>query len=274
MIRIGLDPDMFDLGPVPVTWVGFFTMAGVAVGVLLVLVWGRKRGLAVGQLYGAALWAVLGGFVGARALHALDFWGFYQALPLRVFYIWSCGLALWGAILGGALGGLLYAWRHGMPVRRVADLAALAALVGQAVGRFGDVLVGERLARGTSWPWGIVYTHRDSVSYASPEVARHPVAAYELLWDVAVFALLWRLRPRLRPEGSVFVSYLGLYAVGRLLVGFVLLDKVWWLGLGEAQVVGLGVLALAAVAFWLWPPRLVAATTPPEDEGRLSGGVQ
>lgn len=262
MVRIGVDPDMLDLGVVTLTWVGFFTLAGIAVGVFLVVLWGRRSGLSPGQIYRAAIWTVLCGFVGARLLHVIDFWSFYRALPGQAFYIWSGGLALWGGVLGGALGGLLYAgWRR-MPVRRVADVGALAALVGQAVGRVGDLISGERLAEGTSWPWSFAYTNPESASYASPAVEMHPAALYELLWDLAVFGLLWRLRKRLRPEGALFLSYLVLYAVGRLLISLVRVERVWWGGLQQDQVVALAVLVSGATVLWLLGPRLVRAGAP------------
>ena len=214
--------------------------------------------MAPGQAYGVILWALIGGLVGARLLHVVDYWSYYWALPWEALYVWTGGLALWGAILGGAAGGLLHARVQGMPVWRVADVGALAAFLGQAVGRVGDLLGGEILAKATTWPWGLIYAHPESVSYSPEALAVHPAAAYELLWDMAAFGLLWGLRRRLLSEGGVFLGYLALYAVGRLLIGFARLDKVWGLGLQEAQIVALVVLVGVGLTVWrlhLWPAR-------------------
>ncbi len=247
---MGLGPTLLDVGPLDVTWSGLLALAGVAVGALLAVRWLRGVGVSPGQAYGVILWVLIGGLAGARLLHVADYWSYYWALPWEALYIWAGGLALWGAILGAAAGGLLHARMRGMPVWRVADVGALAALLGQAVGRVGDIVGGEIMAKATAWPWGLEYTHPESLSYSPEALAVHPVAAYELLWDLAAFGLLWRLRRRPLPEGGVFLGYLALYAAGRLLIGFARLDRVWGLGLQEAQLVALVVLPAVGLTAW------------------------
>ena len=233
-----------------VTWSGLFAVAGVALAVWLAARWLRREGMSAGQVYGTLLWAAIGGLAGAKLFHIVDFWSFYWALPWKALYLWTGGLALWGGILGGAAGALLHLRLHGMPVWRAADLGALAALAGQAVGRIGDLLGGALPAKVTTLPWSLTYSHTGSASYSPDGVAVHPVAFYELLWDMAVLGILVALRRKLRPDGALFVGYLALYAAGRLAIGFARLGNVWFWGLQEAQVVSVVVL-LAGVVFWL-----------------------
>jgi prolipoprotein diacylglyceryltransferase len=81
-------------------------------------------------------------------------------------------------------------------------------------------------------------------------VAYQPVFAYEGLWDLALFALLWTLRNRIKRPGGLFAVYLGLYAFGKFAVTFLRDERKWLMGLQEAHFVAL-VLAGVAVAVWV-----------------------
>ena len=71
----------------------------------------------------------------------------------------------------------------------------------------------------------------------------HPAVVYEMIWDLAVAAILiWILRHRLRPDGMLFTSFLLLYSVGRFFITFFREDKIWFAGLQEAQVLSLLIL--------------------------------
>lgn len=246
MLRIGLDPTLFRIGGLVMTWHSFFTLVGVVVAVWLALRWAPLKRLRREAVENTAFWGILGGLVGARLVHVLDQWEFYAQNPGQIFALWQGGIAIYGAILGGFAGGALYALRARLPVGRLADLAAPVMVLGQAIGRIGDVINGEHLARPTSLPWGVVYTHPASPSaqvYGSTPT--HPAVAYELLWDLAIFALLrFVLWDRLKPDGMLFALYLALYSVGRFFISFLRVDREWVLGLTQAQVIALAVLAV------------------------------
>ena len=72
----------------------------------------------------------------------------------------------------------------------------------------------------------------------------HPVIVYEILWNMLSMAVLWMLRDRIRPDGMLFALYLALYAVGRFAITFFREDKVWSLGMQEAQYIALVVLII------------------------------
>ena len=108
---------------------------------------GATRGIDPDDIYSIAVWAIIGGIVGARLVHVVDNWSFYQANPGQVIAIWSGGIGLWGGILGGFITGALYAlWRR-HPVGIIADLTAPALLFAQTIGRLGDIVNGEHCAK-------------------------------------------------------------------------------------------------------------------------------
>jgi phosphatidylglycerol:prolipoprotein diacylglycerol transferase len=80
---------------------------------------------------------VVGGIVGARLFHVADHLPYYLANPLLIPAVWEGGIAIYGAFLGGLIGGVVAARRARLPIWRLLDVAAPAMLVGQAIGRLG-----------------------------------------------------------------------------------------------------------------------------------------
>ena len=251
-ISIGINPNIIDIGGFELSWHGFFTFVAVAVAVVLVARWGRREGIIADMVYSVAVWAIIGGIIGARLVHVIDLWDFYRHNLDQAIAFWKPGVAIYGAIIGGFLGGATYLWVNHyrgkmkeLSVGRLADVTAPAILIGQAIGRIGDVINGEHVAKVTELPWGFVYTHIDSPSNARwAALASHPAVAYEIIWDMTVLAVIWKLRGRLAPPGMLFALYAMLYALGRFFIQFLRLDKEWVAGLNEAQIISLVVLAI------------------------------
>lgn len=244
---IDIDPAVFHLGPLSLTWYGLFVAVAIFVGTWLAFREARRKGLPADEIEALAFWVVAGGLVGARALHVIDRWELYAAQPLTVLAIWNGGLAIMGAVLGGTLAGVVVAWRRGLPVLRISDAAAPGVVLGQAVGRFACLFTGDAVGRATTG-FGVTYLNPGAMA---PQlgVPYEPVFLYEMAWDLAVLAVLWILRPRLRVDGQLFAAYLALYAIGKFALTFLRTETVWIAGLQEAQLLALGALGVAAA--WL-----------------------
>lgn len=250
MVTINLDPILIHLGPVAISWYSLAVAIGILVGVWLTMREAVRKGLPVEPIMDLMLWIAVGGIVGARLLYVLDRWDFFVKSPFQILAINTGGLSIMGAILGGALTGALLAWQRGLPTRRLFDTFAPGIVLGQAIGRFGCLVTGDTLGRPTDGTWGIVYLN-PGARVPQLGVAYQPAFFYEQLWDVLVFAILWRLRGRFKEDGQLFALYLGLYAVGKFVITFVRLDPVYVWGLQQSHFVALGLLAVA-VGWGLW----------------------
>jgi len=186
-----------------------------------------------------APWVIIGSIVVARLFTLIDT---SYANPWAFFALWQGGFATYGAILGGLLAGGLYAWYRGYWLRRFGDMAAPAIIAAQPIARIGCLIAGDAYGSPTTWPIGLVYTHPDTL--APIGVGTHPSVIYEIVWDLAVLAALLKLRGRLRPQGSLFVCYLAMYALGRFLVGIVRENVIVGIGLNAAQIIALALLVV------------------------------
>ena len=124
----------------------------------------------------------------------------------------------------------------------MADLVAPGVILAQAIGRVGCTINGCCYGAPTSLPWGVIYTH--PASYAPLGVAIHPTQVYELIFCLIVFAVLLKLRGRLKPDGSIFLIYLSLYSLWRIGIDFLREGIPFLFGLDQAQVIGIIVLAI------------------------------
>jgi phosphatidylglycerol:prolipoprotein diacylglycerol transferase len=242
LITIGINPVAFTIGGVSVRWYGIM----VALAVVVVVLWMLReirRGAALSSdtILTAALVGIPSGVIISRLLHVVDRLDLYLQNPGLIFGFE--GLTIYGAVLGATLGIWIYSKFSNFRFGYFADLVAPATILAQAVGRVGCILNGCCYGKETSLPWGVVYTHPES--YAPLGVAVHPTQLYEIIFCLIVFALLLKLRGHFKPDGSLFLIYLSLYSLWRVGIDFLREGTPFILGLHQAQVIGIIVLAIA-----------------------------
>lgn len=247
-ITVGLDPVVFRLGHLHVGWYGLAVGLAIGVGLWLAQYEVRRRQLPQDAFWSTTLWVAAGGFAGARLLHVVDRWSRYSDDPLGILAFQRGGLAIEGALIGGLFAGVVAAKLNRIPVLPLADAVAPGVILGQALGRLGCLVTGDALGEPTSLPWGVAYSNPGSMA---PElgVAYQPVFAYEGLWDVLVLLALWRFRGRLTRPGTLFGSYLMLYAIGKFSVTFLRQERVWIAGLQEAHLLAMVLFAIGFAVF-------------------------
>ena len=99
---------------------------------------GRRVGIDPDTLVGLYLVAALTGFGGARLLHFLGGeWQRFLADPSVLFDPRSGGLAFLGGVGGGLFGGAIYARAMRLPAWKLADVVAVALMLGLGIGRLG-----------------------------------------------------------------------------------------------------------------------------------------
>ena len=274
-IEIPFNSNLIDSGGFVLSWHGLLSFVGVAVAVWLVARWARQERLDPDMVYNTAIWAILGGIVGARIVHVADNWGGVYGFddPVEIIAVWSGGIGLWGAILGGWVGGMIYASISRYPVGKLMDLSAPALLIAQTIGRVGDIVNGEHWSKNTDLFFGWVFTHAQSPGanpprsldgVFDPTSGSHPTVVYEMIWNMLALAVIWRFRKSFRPAGSVWMIYLGLYAFGRFWIQFLRLDDEKFWNLQEAHLIALGVMSIS-LGFVIWKVRFRGSGDEPDE---------
>ena len=242
MIEIGINPIAFTIGQVNVSWYSIIVVLAVLIVVLWLLSVVKKRAnLSYAVIIQVALAALFFGVIFARLFHVIDLWEYYRHHPVEIIGV--SGLAIYGAVLGAALGIGIYSRVRGLPFRYLLDLTAPGIILAQAVGRIGGTLNGCCYGIETRAFFAIVYTHPQSRGPIGVPV--HPTQIYEIIYNLIVFAVLLKLRGRFKPDGSLFLIYLSLYSVWRFGIGFLRDGAPFIFGLQEAQIIALIILAIA-----------------------------
>jgi phosphatidylglycerol---prolipoprotein diacylglyceryl transferase len=242
-IVIDIDPVLFSAGPLTVRWYGLMISVALLAGIALAMREAARRGISEDDILFVALWAVPVAIVGARLFHVVDAWQYYANNPLQALAIQEGGLAIYGGLVCGLLGGALAARHKGLLSWGLLDIAAPSLILGQAIGRIGCFINGDHQGPPTSLPWATSYVNPASV--APDSLPRHPAQLYEMLFDLAVLGLLLLLRPRLKNDGVLFGLYAALYAFGRFWISALREDAPFLLGLKEAQLVSVAVLIIS-----------------------------
>lgn len=232
----GWDPVAVHLGPLAVRWYGLGYLAGFLIAGWLLDRLSRDRFLpvttaAVSDLIG---WLVVGVIAGGRLGYALFYDHAMFVHPLELLKLWTGGLSFHGGLAGVVVASALFARRHRLPWRRLADALALAAPIGIFLVRCANFVNGELYGRvaGPGLPWGMRFPTDPAAAAASPALAaagpfgwhdvyrdlrasgaweriaaqvplRHPSQLYEGLLEGLVLAAVlwalyrWRVRPRL-----------------------------------------------------------------------------
>jgi len=243
MITINIDPILFHIGPLEIRWYGVMVALAVIAIVSISLQEAKRLKIAGEHVYNIAVWAVVGGVIFSRVFHVIDKWSYYSQHPEHI--IGFAGVAVYGAVFGAFLAIVVYVWIQKLQVWTLLDIVSPGALVGMAIGRVGCVINGCCYGLPTGGEWGFIYEHSNAL--APLGVALHPTQMYHIAWNLAAFGILWMLRRRLHPTGSVFLLYIALYGAGDLTIRFFREGEPFLFGIQQAQLIGI-ILLVASIA--------------------------
>ncbi|KAA9154894.1 prolipoprotein diacylglyceryl transferase [Microbacterium lushaniae] len=211
-----------DLGPLRIHFYALCIITGIVAAVLLTNARLTRRGAEPWVVIDIALLAVPLAIIGARIYHVLTHPGFYfgeGADFWAVFRIWEGGIAIYGALIGGAVGAWLGCRWTGIRFWTLADAIAPGLLLAQALGRFGNWFNQELFGQPTDLPWGLEIDSDNPAFPAGlePDTLFHPTFLYEVIWNLlGVAVLLWVGRRFRLQWGRLFAVYLIWYSAGRI----------------------------------------------------------
>ena len=199
------------------------------------------RGTDPSVVLDVAIFAVPLGIVGARIFHVLthpdDYFGPGKDL-WEIVRIDHGGIAIFGALIGGAIGVWIGCRYTGLRFSAFADALAPGLLVAQAFGRLGNWFNHELYGLPTNLPWGLEI---ESTNPAYPAglpagVLFHPTFLYEIVWNLVGAAVIiylahnWSVQKKTILGVSLPVPTAG---VPRLQWGKVIALYFIWYGLGR-----------------------------------------
>ena len=219
----------FQIATFQIHYYALLILAGIILAVWISSVRLKARGAEGALALDIALFAVPFGIVGGRAFHVLTHWNDYFSAgknPITALYVWEGGLAIYGALIFGAVGAFIGARLAGLRFVSYLDALAPGLILAQAIGRWGNYFNSELFGAPTTAPWGVAIP---STSLAYPvdlpagtteaPTLFEPTFLYESLWCLLGCALLLWIDRAMQPRwGKLFGLYLIYYSAGRYFI--------------------------------------------------------
>lgn len=230
------------------------------------------------QVMGTLLmWAAIWGFFGAKLFHNFEYWDDFVKDPIGGLLSFS-GLTFYGGLIMGGGAVLYQSNKYGIKWIHMLDIAGPGMMLAYAVGRIGCQLSGDGdwgivnlaikptwLSWAPDWAWSFKYPH-NVVGEGIPipgcigpfcnelPLPVFPTPFYEVLMGLAIFALLWGFRDKIKIPGLMWSSYLIFNGIERFLIESIRVNsKYHALGLSftQAQLIAtiLIILGIAGI-FW------------------------
>lgn len=205
-------PILFHIGSFPVYSYGVFLFLAFLAGVLVAGRELERRGHERSAIYAVGAVAAVGGVLGARLFYVIGHWSEFSSDWLSIFDLNMRGLVFYGGLSLAVPACVLVIRRMGLPAGTVADAVGLSLPLSLAVARVGCFLNGCCGGKPSGLPW--------AVTFPGSVTPVHPTQLYELLLDLALFALLLGLKKRVTREWDLFLLAVGGYGVVRFLNEF------------------------------------------------------
>ncbi len=210
-------------------WYGVLMATGILIAVLLAIREAKRKGMSEDTMLDLCLIIIPCGVVGARLYYVIFELKQYLSNPIRMLYIWEGGLAIYGAVIGGLLGLLIYSRVKKLRFLKLADCIAPGLILAQAIGRWGNFFNQEAYGAAITNPklWWFPFA-----VYIENSPLEHPfyyaTFFYESMWCLLVFLFLWfYLRKRTKHDGDMLLAYAVLYGFERMIVEGLRTDSLW-----------------------------------------------
>jgi phosphatidylglycerol:prolipoprotein diacylglycerol transferase len=282
-VKPPLDPMLIRIAPnFGVHWYGILIVTGVMLGAVYASWRARLDDENPDHIWNALVIAIILAIIGARLYHVFSEpeggmagWSYYRQHPIEILYIWQGGLGIYGAIVGGVLGVVIYTWRNKLRPLQWLDYGAPGLALGQAIGRWGNFINQELYGPPTGLPWGLIIdpAHRiapyNDLSTYPPDTLFHPTFLYESLWCLLLFVTLALISHELKNrllEGDLLLGYIIGYPLGRFFIEYFRPDA-WMIGpIAAAQLFAIFAVAGGTVVLVVRHVRAKVKSAAPTDK--------
>jgi phosphatidylglycerol:prolipoprotein diacylglycerol transferase len=218
--------------PRGIAWYGIIICTGMILAFFYGLYRCRKEGIKPDDFYDIVLAAVPTAIVFARLYYVVfDPTPNYETF-LDYIAVWQGGIAIYGAIIGGALAVIVMSRIKKKPLLLLGDVMAPCVMIGQIIGRWGNFVNVEAYGSVTSLPWrmcspsialelerkGLINADEFS-AIIDGALGVHPTFLYESLWNLCGLILLhFVVLKTKRFNGQAMFFWLAWYGFGRMII--------------------------------------------------------
>lgn len=213
----------FSVGEFNIYWYAILITTGVVLALLYAKFNCKRFCCNMDQVLNCFIVGLITAVIGARLYYVVFSWDKFADDPISMLYIRDGGLAIYGGIIGGLLGGGIVAKIQKMRLLPVIDMAMICFLIGQSLGRWGNFMNQEAYGAPTDSIFRMV-------SEGTYGVAVHPCFLYESLWCALGLLLLHIFSKKWQKYyGQVTFLYMIWYGFERMIVEGLRTDSLYFM---------------------------------------------
>lgn len=234
---------------IEIRWYGILIVTGIILAFLYSYYRSKHEGISFDDLLDITIFTVIFAVIGARAYYVLTSLDQYDTF-LEMISIWNGGIAIYGAIIAGAITILVVCKIKKINFLRMFDAAAPGVMIGQIIGRWGNFCNGEAFGE-TLTQGDFFYFARmglNSSNTGNVTMFVHPTFLYESLWNLVGFTLIHFFYKKKKFDGQVVLWYVTWYGFGRMLIEGLRTDSLYIGVFRISQVVGFLCFVLGSIA--------------------------
>ena len=232
---------------IQVRWYGILITIGIILAIFYCMWRAKQEKIILDDLMDMAIFTIIFAIVGARTFYVLMSLDEYDSFD-EMIAIWNGGLAIYGAIIAGAVTILVVCKIKKINVMRAYDMVCPAVMIGQIIGRWGNFFNGE--AHGSKvLESDLFYFIRMGLSYGNNKILNyyHPTFLYESVWNLVGFVIINLLYKKKKFDGQVFLMYITWYGFGRMLIEGLRTDSLYIGVFRVSQVIGFVCFVVGAI---------------------------
>ena len=204
----------FSIGSYEIAWYAIILTIGIIAAVVYTMWRARQVGITYDEIIDYALFVVPSGIIGARVYYVLTslekYDSFWEMINIR-----NGGIAIYGAIIGGAIAVFIVSKVKKIPFLVMADCCTPGIILAQAIGRWGNFANGEAFGYTTDL-FCRMGVSNVLTGYEMQYV--HPTFLYESLWNIIGVVLINLFYKHKKYDGQVFLLVFGWYGLGRMFI--------------------------------------------------------
>ena len=229
-LDFNIDPVAFSIGSKPIYWYGIIIAFGFFISTVYAMKRSKTFGLTEDNILDMLLITAPIAIICARLYYVVFSLHLYKDNPLDIFKIWEGGLAIYGGVIGGVIGILIFSKVKKVDFLSLLDIGACSLLLGQAIGRWGNFVNAE--AYGSETTSFFMMTFGKGVGY-------HPTFLYESIWNIVGFGLMYLIsKNAYKFKGQMVLVYMAWYGFGRGIIEGLRTDSLWWGSFRVSQMLG------------------------------------
>lgn len=240
-------PLLADFGIMQIRWYGLMTALGCLTAIYVAANVLKTRSalskpneknteISFDDFSNFGLVAVMTGIIGARLWFVILNINYFYEHPLESYQIWLGGQSIQGGLIGASLGTFIYCrFFQFKSYSLQLSAIAVAAPLGQAIGRWGNFFNEEAYGSVTNLPWALYISHTGKY--------HHPTFLYEMIWNLISFSILIFTHKKLSNKACIGL-YLILYSAGRILIEQLRTDSLYIGSIKAATLISLSSIAL------------------------------